>query len=107
MIWGMEIKGRKGLTGSQLYWVGLGCLGLAVVAFAGGFSVGNSLDPRGSMFVLVTGLIISVIASIVAAVVSIAGLVAFPLLRGRFSILLVLSVVFSPLLWLALIAITL
>ena len=104
MILGMEIKPHRGLTGSQLYWVGLGWLGLAVAAFAGSFAIGNSLDPQGAVFVLVIGLVISIIASIIAAVLSIAGLVAFPLLRGRFIILLVLSLVFSPLLWLGLMA---
>lgn len=101
MMLSIEIKAHRGLTGSQLYWVGLGCLGLAVAAFAGSFAMGNSLDPQGAVFVLVIGLVISVIASIIAAVLSIAGLVAFPLLRGRFIILLVLSLVFSPLLWLS------
>lgn len=81
MILGMEIKAHRGLTGSQLYWVGLGCLGLAVAAFAGSFAMGNSLDPQGAVFVLVIGLVISVIASIIAAVLSIAGLVAFPAQR--------------------------
>lgn len=104
MIFGMEIKARRGLSGSQLYWVGLGCLGLAVAAFAGSFTLGTSLDPRGAVLVLVIGLVVSVIASIIAAILGIAGLVAFPPLRGRFIVLLVLSLLLSPLLWLGLIA---
>lgn len=104
MIFDMQIKARRGLSGSRLYRVGLGCLGLAVAAFAGSFTLGNSLDPRGAVFVLVVGLVISVIASVTAAILGIAGLVAFPLLRGRFIILLVLSLLFSPLLWLGLMA---
>ena len=100
----MEMKTQRGLSGPQLYWVGIGCLALAVMAFVSSFSVGNTLDPRGAMFLLVIGLIVSIIASIVAAVLSVAGLVAFAHLRGRFSILLLLSLVFSPLLWLGLMA---
>lgn len=101
---GMEMKTQRGLSGPQLYWVGIGCLALAMAAFASSFTLGNALGPRGAMFVLVSGLIISVIASIVAAVLSVAGLVAFTQLRGRFIILLLLSLVFSPLLWLGLMA---
>lgn len=103
----MEIKAHRGLGGSRLFWVGLGCLGLAVTAFAGSFSLGNSLDPQGAVVVLVVGLVISVVASITAAILAIAGLVAFPLLRGRFMMLLVLSLLFSPLLWLGLMAVAL
>ncbi|MBD2762121.1 hypothetical protein IEE92_06065 [Kocuria sp. cx-116] len=103
----MEIKAHRGLSGSRLYWVGLGCLGLTVAAFAGSFSLGNFLDPQGAVVVLVVGLVISVVASITAAILAIAGLVAFPLLRGRFIMLLVVSLLFSPLLWLGLMAVAL
>lgn len=104
MIFDMDIKAHRGLSGSQLYWVGLGCLGLTVAAFAGSFTLGNSLDPRGTVLVLVIGLVLSVIASVIAAILGIAGLVAFPSFRGRFIVLLALSLLFSPLLWLGLIA---
>lgn len=104
MIFGMKIKAHTGLSGPRLYWVGLACLGLTLAAFAGSFTLGTSLDPRGAVLVLVIGLVVSVVASIIAAILGIAGLVAFPPLRGRFIVLLVLSLLFSPLLWLGLIA---
>lgn len=104
---GMDLTSRVGMTGAQLFWTGVGFLGFTVLAFAGGFGLGNSLGPQGAVLVLVVGLVLSVITSIGALILSIAGTVAFPALRGRFVILLILSVLFSPLLWLGLLLLAL
>lgn len=103
----MVLESRVGLSGPQLFWTGVGFLGFTVLAFAGGFLLGNSLGPRTAVTALVTGLVLSVITSVGALILSIAGTVAFPVLRLRFVILLVLSLVFSPLLWLGLLVVAL
>lgn len=101
---GMEFWSQRGLAAPQLYWVGLGCLVLSVGAFLGGFMLGNAQEPRNAMFFVVVGLVASIILSVLAVVLSIAGMVAFAHLRGRFILLLFLCVVFSPLLWLGIVA---
>ena len=103
----MDLMSRMGMTGAQLFWTGVGFLGFTVLAFAGGFGLGNSLGPRTAVLVLVVGLLLSVITSIGALLLGIAGTVAFPALRGRFVVLLILSVLLSPLLWLGLLILAL
>ena len=56
------------------------------------------------MTILLVGMVLSVVTSLVTFVMGVAGTVAFPALRGRYVLVLVLSVVFSPLLWLLLFA---
>ncbi len=96
----MIMSARKLSTGRTLFWVALGCVALTLVFFLGAFLAGNSLAPRGAVAVLVVGLILSVVASLVALILGIAGTVAFPALRGRYVLVLLLAIVTSPLLWL-------
>ena len=87
-------------TGRRLFWAGLGCVALTVVLFFGGFLVGNSFSPEFSMGVLLAGLILSAVTSLVAGIIGVAGIVAFPRLRVRFVLVLLLALLCSPLLWL-------
>ena len=87
-------------TGRKLFWAGLGCVALTVVLFFGGFLAGNSFSPEFSMGVLLAGLILSAVTSLVAGIIGVAGIVAFPRLRGRFVLVLLLALLCSPLLWL-------
>ncbi len=79
---------------------GLGCVVLTVGCFLGAFLAGNSFSAQAAMGVLLAGLVLSVIASLVAAVIGVAGVVAFLALRGRYILVLVLAILCSPLLWL-------
>ncbi|CAL8900460.1 hypothetical protein KVA01_19900 [Kocuria varians] len=87
-----------------MFWVALACAVLTPVLLLGGFLTGNGFAPQGAMAVLLTGIVLSVVTSLVAFVMGIAGTVAFPALRGRYVLVLVLAIVFSPLLWLLLFA---
>ncbi|MDO4919096.1 hypothetical protein [Kocuria sp.] len=91
---------KRAGTGRVLFWVGAASVVLTVMFFLGGFALGNSFGAQAAMTVLLTGLILSVIASLTSAVIAVAGIVAFPFLRGRFIGLLVLALLCSPLLWL-------
>jgi len=103
----MEPTTRVGMTGVQLFWTGVVFLGVTVLAFVGGFGLGNSTGPQGTVLVLVIGLVLSAVTSVGALILSFAGIVSFPALRGRYLMLLVLSVLFSPLLWLGLLTLAL
>lgn len=89
-------------TGRKLFWAALACAVLTPLLFLGGFATGNGFGPHGAMTVLLVGMVLSVVTSLVAFVMGIAGTVAFPGLRGRYVLVLVLAIVFSPLLWLLL-----
>lgn len=94
----------RSTTGRRLFWAGLGCVVLTVGCFLGAFLAGNSFSAQVAMGVLLAGLVLSVIASLVAAVIGVAGVVAFPALRGRYILVLVLAILCSPLLWLVALA---
>ncbi|RLY93906.1 hypothetical protein EAE32_01260 [Kocuria tytonicola] len=96
----MITSGRRPSTGRKLFWAGGVSLVLTVAFFFGGFALGNSFGPRAAMSVMLTGLVLSVIASLTTGVVAVAGTLSFPALRGRFVALLVLAILCSPLLWL-------
>ncbi|RKQ35203.1 hypothetical protein [Kocuria tytonis] len=100
----MIMSARRLSTGRRLFWVGLASVVLTLVFFFGGFLGGNSLGAETAMGVLLGGLVLSVITSLTALVLGVAGIVAFPSLRGRYVLVLVLAVVCSPLLWLLLLA---
>lgn len=92
------------VTPSALYWFGVGCLLFTVVAFVVAFLGGNSGGAQTAMAVFVAGFVAAAVGATVTAVVAIAGMIAFSGARIRFLVLLVLSVLCHPLLWLGLIA---
>ncbi|MEX5269846.1 hypothetical protein [Kocuria sabuli] len=92
------------VTPSALYWFGVGCLLFTVLAFAAAFLGGNSGGAETAMAVFVAGFVAAAVGATVTAVVALAGIVAFASARVRFVVLLALSVLCHPLLWLGLIA---
>lgn len=89
---------------SALYWFGVGCLLFTVLAFVVAFLGGNSAGPETSMAFFVIGFVAAAVGATVTAVVALAGAIGFPSARLRFQVLLALSVLCHPLLWLALVA---
>ena len=92
------------VTPSALYWFGTGCLLFTVLAFVVAFVGGNSGGAGTAMTVFVVGLVTAAVAASVTAVVALAGMIAFSSARIRFLVLLGLSVLLHPLLWLWLLA---
>ncbi|KUG61232.1 hypothetical protein RCG67_01065 [Kocuria sp. CPCC 205292] len=90
------------VTPSALYWFGVGCLLFTVLAFAVAFLGGNSAGTETSMAFFVIGFVAAAVGATVTAVVALAGAVGFAAARVRFLVLLGLSVLCHPLLWLAL-----
>lgn len=91
------------VTPSALYWFGVGCLLFTVLAFVVAFLGGNSGGAGTSMAFFVLGFVAAAVGATVTAVVAIAGAIGFSSARVRFLVLLLLSVLCHPLLWLALI----
>ncbi|MEX5262513.1 MULTISPECIES: hypothetical protein [Kocuria] len=90
---------------SALYWFGVGCLLFTVLAFVVAFLGGNSAGPETSMAFFVIGFVAAAaVGATVTAVVALAGAIGFASERVRFLVLLGLSVLCHPLLWLALLA---
>lgn len=89
---------------SALYWFGVGCLLFTVLAFVVAFLGGNAGGAETSMAFFVIGFVAAAVGATVTAVVALAGAIGFSSDRVRFLVLLGLSVLCHPLLWLALIA---
>ena len=92
------------VTPSGLYWFGTGCLLVTVLAFLGALLGGGSGGPQTALTVFVVGFVVATVGATVTAVVGLAGVISFPQARIRFLVLLALSVLCHPLLWLGLIA---
>lgn len=88
---------------SALYWFGVGCLLFTVLAFVVAFLGGNSGGAETAMVVFVAGFLAAAVGATVTAVVALAGAIGFRAARVRFLVLLALSVVLHPLLWLGLV----
>ena len=91
------------VTPSALYWFGVGCLLFTVLAFLGALLGGGSGGPEAALTVFVVGFVAATVGATVTAVVALAGGISFPHARIRFLVLLALSVLCHPLLWLGLI----
>lgn len=88
------------VTPAALYWFGVGCLLFTVLAFVVAFLGGNSGGAETAMTVFVVGFVAAAVGATVTAVVALAGAVGFAGARTRFLVLLALSVLCHPLLWL-------
>ena len=93
----------SGVTPSALFWFGTGCLVLTVLAFLTALLGGGSGGPQTAITFFVAGFVVATVAATVTAVVALAGAISFPDARIRFLVLLALSVLCHPLLWLGLI----
>ncbi len=102
-VW-VSMRASRPRTGRKLFWAAFACAILTPLLFLGGFTTGNGFGSHTAMTILLVGMVLSVVTSLVTFVMGVAGTVAFPALRGRYVLVLVLSVVFSPLLWLLLFA---
>jgi hypothetical protein len=90
------------VTPSALSWFGTGCLLFTVLAFLVAILGGGAGGPETALTVFVAGFVVATVAATVTAVVALAGVIAFRHVRIRFLVLLVLSVLCHPLLWLGL-----